>query len=66
VDVSALLRLDEAQLARASRVIEACEECTPGAPKRRPGALKPFCINCGRDLVPGWDGADPRTQENPA
>ena len=63
VDVSALLRLDEAQLARASLVIEACDECTPGAPRRRPGALKPFCMNCGRDLVPGWDRADPRVQE---
>lgn len=33
VDVSALLRLDEAQLADASLVIAACEECTPGAPQ---------------------------------
>ena len=63
VDASALVRLDEAQLAAASLVIEACEECAPGAPKRRPGALKPFCMNYGRDLVPGWDGADARGEE---
>ncbi len=58
VDVSALLRLDEAQLADASLAVAACEECTPGAPKRRPGAPKPFCMNCGRDLVPGWQRPD--------
>jgi hypothetical protein len=50
VDVSALVRLDEAQLTNASLVIEACDECKPGATKRRPGAPKPFCMNCGRDL----------------
>jgi hypothetical protein len=66
VDVSALLRLDGPQLARASQVIEACDECKLGAPKRRPGALKPFCMNCGRDLVPGWDRPEPRAREMPA
>lgn len=55
VDVSALLALDKAQLADASLVIDACDECAPGAPKRRAGSLKPFCMNCGRSLVPGWD-----------
>lgn len=44
-------------------VIEACEECTPGAPKHRAGAPKPFLVNCGRELVPGWDRADPRVKE---
>ena len=62
VDVSALLRLDEAQLAGASLVIGACDECAPGAPKRQPGAPKPFCMNCGRNLVPGWDRPDERVQ----
>lgn len=52
VDVSALVAFDAAKLAEASRVIAACDECRPGAPKRRPGAPKPFCMNCGRDLVP--------------
>jgi hypothetical protein len=49
VDVSALLVLDEPQLAGASLIIDACDECTPSVPKRQPGALKPFCMNCGRD-----------------
>lgn len=54
VDVSALLTLKAADLTRTSRVIVACEECAPEALKRRPGAPKPFCMNCGRDLVSGW------------
>jgi len=51
VDVSRLVRLDAANLAKASEIILACDECKPGAPKRRPGAPKPFCMTCGRDLV---------------
>jgi hypothetical protein len=50
VDVSVLVALDAARLAEASQVIAACDECKPGAPKRRAGAPKPFCMNCGRDL----------------
>ena len=49
VDVSVLPALASAELAKSSRVIRACDECTPGAPNR-PGAAKPFCMNCGRDL----------------
>lgn len=51
VDVSVLLTLDDATLAKGSRVIQACDECVPGGRKRRPGAPKPFCMKCGRDLV---------------
>jgi hypothetical protein len=51
VDVSRLVRLNAAQLAKASEIIMGCDECMPGALKRRPGAPKPFCMNCGRDLV---------------
>lgn len=50
VDVSMLLTIDTRDLARGSRVVTACEECAPDATKRRPGAPKPFCMNCGRDL----------------
>ncbi len=50
VDVGRLVALDAAKLAEASRVIAACDECAPGAHKRRPGAPKPFCMKCGRDL----------------
>lgn len=50
VDVARFVALDAAKLAEASGVIAACDECTPGAPKRRPGAPKPFCMKCGRDL----------------
>lgn len=49
VDVSVLLTLDDTELANGSRVIRACEQCTPGGPKT-PGVAKPFCLNCGRDL----------------
>jgi hypothetical protein len=59
VDVSVLLTFDATELAKESRVIVACGECAPGAPKR-PGAPKPFCINCSRDLVPGWHGLEAR------
>lgn len=51
VDVSVLLTLDAAELARGSRVIVACDECAPDLHRRRPGAPKPFCMNCGRDLT---------------
>jgi hypothetical protein len=50
VDVSALLSQDIGKLSGDSRVVAACEECAPGARGRRPGAPKPFCMNCGRDL----------------
>jgi len=50
VDVARLVALDAAKLAEASGVIAACDECAPGAPKRWPGAPKPFCMKCGRDL----------------
>ncbi|MHB1198794.1 MAG: hypothetical protein ACYCZ6_04395 [Polaromonas sp.] len=50
VDVARLVALDAAKLAEASQVIMACDECQSGAPKRRPGAPKPFCMKCGRDL----------------
>lgn len=49
VDVSALLSLDSAKLDEASRVTVACSACAPGTPKQ-PGAPKPFCMKCGRDL----------------
>lgn len=48
VDVGALLQIDPARLAE-SRAIEACAHCAQGAP-RQPGAYKPFCMHCGRDL----------------
>lgn len=51
VDVSVLLTLNAAELAGPSRVIAACDECAAGAHKHRPGAPKPFCMKCGRDLV---------------
>jgi len=50
VDVTRLVALDAAKLAEASEVSEACDECAPGAHPRRPGAPKPFCMKCGRDL----------------
>jgi hypothetical protein len=52
VDVSKLVQLSNADLAKASAVIMDCEECRQGAPQRRPGAQKPFCMTCGRDLEP--------------
>ena len=50
VDVTRLLDTDLAALATpGSRVVAACPACWPGAP-RPPGAPKPFCMKCGRDL----------------
>ena len=57
IDVSALLALDEAQLARRGREIADCQECVSG--KRRPGAPKPFCMSCGRDLEPEAGSSTP-------
>jgi len=51
VDVSSLLTLDAAMLTEASRKLAPCDQCTPGAPKP-PGAAKPFCMKCGRDIIP--------------
>ena len=52
VDVSRLIKLDAAGFAKASETILACNECKPGGVRqRRFGAPKPFCMNCGRDLV---------------
>ena len=51
VDVSRLVRLDAAKLAEASEIVVGCDECKPGGAMRRPGAPKPFCMNCGRDLI---------------
>lgn len=54
VDVSVLLESDLASLAApGTREVAACPKCAPGVP-RPPGAPKPFCMNCGRDLTPGW------------
>jgi len=53
VDVSALLRQNLSGIGVAgSREVAACAECEPGAHLRRPGAPKPFCMSCGRDLMP--------------
>lgn len=60
VDVSALLTLDEEQLADAGRTVAECDECASGVRKRRPGAPKPFCMNCGRDLVSRWSRPEER------
>lgn len=52
VDVSELLSRDLSALGtEGSRAVVACEECRPDHPARRPGVAKPFCMNCGRDLV---------------
>lgn len=58
VDVSALLETDVAKLAGKSRVIAACEKCASGMDEHRPGAPKPFCLDCGRDLVPEWEQSE--------
>ena len=51
VDVSVLLTRGLNRLTSGeSRVIHACQRCGPGAKKRQPGARKPFCMHCGRDL----------------
>ncbi|MDN2565574.1 hypothetical protein N1F89_05015 [Aquibium sp. A9E412] len=53
VDVSALLSADIGDIAIAdSRGIRCCEACAPGRRPRRPGAAKPFCMGCARDLSP--------------
>lgn len=57
VDVSALLEFHPDELAAGSRVIEACGECASGTHARRPGARKPFCMCCGRDLAKSRDAA---------
>lgn len=52
VDVSELLNRDLSKLGtEGSRAVAACEECRADHPKRRPGAPRPFCMNCGRVLV---------------
>jgi hypothetical protein len=51
VGVARLVSLDAAEMAKASQTILGCDECKPGGHKRRPGAPKPFCMNCGRDLM---------------
>ncbi len=52
VDVSELLERDLSELGQGgSRTVPACAECRSDDPKPRPGARKPFCMNCGRDLV---------------
>jgi hypothetical protein len=51
VDVSVLLTLDLDKLAEEnSRLVAACESCAPGHHRAWPGAAKPFCAECGRDL----------------
>ena len=52
VDVSALLDRDLEELARneSRRVIRACDQCSPGGQNRPPGAAKPFCMKCCRNL----------------
>jgi hypothetical protein len=57
VDVSALLGRDLSDIATpGSRVVRPCSACWPDAPSQ-PGAPKPFCMECGRDLVPARDWA---------
>lgn len=51
VDVSVLLdRGLDALTGSNSRIVHACEQCRPDSKKRQPGAPKPFCMCCGRDL----------------
>jgi len=51
VDVSALLHRDLEELTRStSREIWACDACAPDREKKADGAVKPFCMKCGRDL----------------
>lgn len=53
IDVSQLLKDDLSKLgSEESRDVPACDECRPDQPKRQPGAPKPFCMSCGRDLPP--------------
>lgn len=52
IDISALLDQDLSKLGtEGSRAVAACDECRDGRLKPREGAAKPFCMNCGRDLV---------------
>jgi len=54
VDVSVLLGMDLAALSSpTSRVVQACQMCGADPPRRQPGARKPFCMKCGRDLLKG-------------
>lgn len=49
-----LLGMELATLsAPTSRVVRACRMCSADSPRRQPGARKPFCMNCGRDLLKG-------------
>lgn len=51
VDVSALLSNGLDSLTGSnSRVVHACAHCGRGAKGRSPGAPKPFCMCCGRNL----------------
>ena len=58
VDLSALLADDDAKLDDDSLAVVGCDACAHGAPKP-PGASKPFCMKCGRDLAPRskWAGS---------
>jgi hypothetical protein len=52
IDVSALLESGPGTLGPAgAHLVAACPACSSGAP-RPPGAAKPFCLQCGRDLRP--------------
>lgn len=52
VDVSVLLETDLTTLTQKnSRLIAACDACVPGQMQQPPGAAKPFCMKCGRDLA---------------
>lgn len=60
IDVSELLRRDLSRLVeRGSRTVIACDACRTGRAADQPGAPKPFCMKCGRDLMdlPGKAGA---------
>jgi len=52
IDVSELLRRDLSRLATGgSRTVVACDKCRTAPQKRQRGAPKPFCMDCGRDLM---------------
>jgi len=54
VNVSALLDMNLETLgSTGSRVVHACQSCDGDRPRRPPGARKPFCMSCGRDLPHG-------------
>jgi hypothetical protein len=46
-DVSVLLTFEATELAEGSRVIRACEQCAPGAPKQ-PCVPQLFCLHCAQ------------------